>query len=84
MKTPYMTIYGAIIGLAALFYMGSYFWLGKYDDYGSCGVPERVFSHRVLMDVYYPMGWIECRARGDMVTFYTVDPKANSYWVFDH
>ena len=81
-----------IVGLALL-YAVSYFRLSNYDDCGSIGIPERVFKYGVLMDVYYPMGWIECRVRGEMLNFqwdgtvtFDADGVAHpswNYWVFN-
>jgi hypothetical protein len=76
-------------------YAGGYFGLGKYRHDGAYGCPERVFPHGRLMDVYYPLGWIECRLRGDMLTFDCVGPpdfgpdgldpdrRGWNHWVFN-
>lgn len=56
-------------------YAGGYFWLVEYA-LARGGVfhgrvigtfHERRFSHATFLAIYYPMGWIACRSRGEQV-----------------
>ncbi|MAG95056.1 MAG: hypothetical protein CMJ48_15125 [Planctomycetaceae bacterium] len=60
-----------VVALLLSAYVGGYFGLGEHDRRrtasGTESVHRRAFPHAVLSTFYYPMGWIECRVRGEWV-----------------
>ena len=43
----------------------------------------RGFRYGVAYTAYYPMGWIECRVRGEPVILWTSDGTRFDYVMFD-
>ena len=79
---PYLTATVVVLVLLAG-YVGGYFWLGEYERLwdpalvGPLIMPDQVhvrsYSHLIVKSAYVPLGWVECRLRGEHVLLLTTD-----------